>query len=224
MATDEEPPGPLDLSLSILSTDLTYGAESVSVDTALSMTPGFRHTPEAVATATLPLAESYSASHYEALPPGRNSADDCHSGNLVSFLKQTTNARTRAFRRRHFPEVSNRDWNDWRWQTRHRIRTLAQLEKMLRLSAEEREALVQGGTMLPVGISPYYMSLLDGEDALQPLRRTVVPTLNEFVRTEGEADDPLGEDSHSPVPGLVHRYPDRTAATARGRAWWGTAS
>jgi lysine 2,3-aminomutase len=63
--------------------------------------------------------------------------------------------------------------------------------------------------MLPVGISPYYMSLLDADDPLQPLRRTVVPTLNEFVRTEGEADDPLGEDAHSPVPGLVHRYPDR---------------
>jgi lysine 2,3-aminomutase len=53
------------------------------------------------------------------------------------------------------------------------------------------------------------MSLLDPDDPLQSLRRTVVPTLNEFVRTEGEADDPLGEDSHSPVPGLVHRYPDR---------------
>ena len=63
--------------------------------------------------------------------------------------------------------------------------------------------------MLPVGITPYYMSLLDAGDAQQPLRRTVVPTLNEFVRTQGEADDPLGEDSHSPVPGLVHRYPDR---------------
>jgi lysine 2,3-aminomutase len=63
--------------------------------------------------------------------------------------------------------------------------------------------------MLPVGISPYYMSLLDPDDPQQPLRRTVVPTINEFVRTEGEADDPLGEDSHSPVPGLVHRYPDR---------------
>jgi lysine 2,3-aminomutase len=80
---------------------------------------------------------------------------------------------------------------------------------MLQLGEEEREALAQGGTMLPVGISPYYMSLLDAGDPLHPLRRTVVPTLNEFVRTEGEADDPLGEDSHSPVPGLVHRYPDR---------------
>jgi lysine 2,3-aminomutase len=127
----------------------------------------------------------------------------------LAFLRQSTNARTSAFRERHFPETSNRDWNDWRWQSRHRIRTLAQLEQMLCLSEEERQALVQGGTMLPVGISPYYMSLLDADDPRQPLRRTVVPTLNEFVRTEGEADDPLGEDSHSPVPGLIHRYPDR---------------
>jgi lysine 2,3-aminomutase len=63
--------------------------------------------------------------------------------------------------------------------------------------------------MLPVGISPYYMSLLDSDDPHHPLRRTVVPTLHEFVRAEGEADDPLSEDAHSPVPGLVHRYPDR---------------
>ncbi len=128
----------------------------------------------------------------------------------LAFLRQTgSNDLTRAFRRRHFPDVTNRDWNDWRWQSRNRIRNLPLLEKMLVLSNDEREALVQGGTMLPVGISPYYMSLLDPEDPFQPLRRTVVPTLNEFVRTEGEADDPLSEDGHSPVPGLVHRYPDR---------------
>ena len=54
-----------------------------------------------------------------------------------------------------------------------------------------------------------YMSLLDPENPLQALRKTVVPTTREFVRTPGEADDPLGEDGHSPVPGLVHRYPDR---------------
>jgi lysine 2,3-aminomutase len=209
MATDEEPPGPLDLSLSILSTDLNYGAESVSVDTALGVAPSYRHQPEVVATSTLPFVGDYQANGYDGIAPARELVDNGAAGNTLAFLKQSSNARTRAFRRRHFPDVTNRDWNDWRWQTRHRIRTLAQLEKMLRLSDEEREALEQGGTMLPVGIAPYYMSLLDAEDALQPLRRTVVPTLNEFVRTEGEADDPLSEDSHSPVPGLVHRYPDR---------------
>ena len=85
---------------------------------------------------------------------------------------------------------------------------------MLVLSADEREALIKGESMLPVGITPYYMSLLDREDALQPLRRTVIPVTGEFVRTPGEADDPLGEDGHSPTPGLVHRYPDRVLLLA----------
>ncbi len=63
--------------------------------------------------------------------------------------------------------------------------------------------------MLPVGITPYYMSLLDHDDPQQPLRKTVVPRLAEFVHSPGEAEDPLNEESDSPVPGLVHRYPDR---------------
>lgn len=115
----------------------------------------------------------------------------------------------REFRRRFFPDARLSDWNDWRWQSRHRIRTLEQFERMVALSATEREALVQGGTMLPVGVTPYYMSLIAVDDPQQPLRKTVIPTTAEFTRTIGEADDPLGEDGHSPVPGLVHRYPDR---------------
>ncbi len=125
-----------------------------------------------------------------------------------------SNPQTRAFRRRFYRETTDKEWNDWRWQSRHRVRTLVQLEQMLELSEDERQALKQGGTMLPVGITPYYMSLLDRTDVDQPLRRTVVPVTNEFVRTIGEADDPLGEDGHSPVPGLVHRYPDRVLLLA----------
>ena len=116
---------------------------------------------------------------------------------------------SKAFLKRYFPTATLSDWNDWRWQSRNRIRTLAQMERMLVLSTDERQALVEGGSMLPVGITPYYMSLLDPNNSEQPLRRTVVPTTGEFVRTAGEADDPLGEDGHSPVPGVVHRYPDR---------------
>ena len=121
---------------------------------------------------------------------------------------------TRAFRKAFYAEVADREWNDWRWQTRHRIRTLEQLERMLVLAPDERQALVEGGAMLPVGITPYYMSLISRTDAQQPLRRTVLPTTAEFQRTPGEADDPLGEDGHSPVPGLVHRYPDRVLLLA----------
>ena len=68
--------------------------------------------------------------------------------------------------------------------------------------------------MLPVGVTPYYLSLIDRENVDDPLRKTVIPRTNEFIRTEGEADDPLGEDGHSPVPGLVHRYPDRVLLLA----------
>ncbi|MFN0195728.1 MAG: KamA family radical SAM protein [Planctomycetaceae bacterium] len=124
------------------------------------------------------------------------------------------NPRTRTFRRVFFPDATNGEWNDWRWQSRKRIRTLEQLEQMLVLSDDERSALTQGGSMLPVGVTPYYLSLIDRENIDDPLRKTVIPRTNEFIRTEGEADDPLGEDGHSPVPGLVHRYPDRVLLLA----------
>ncbi len=113
------------------------------------------------------------------------------------------------FLRRYYPEATRSDWNDWRWQNRHRVRTLADLARMIELSEEESEAIKRHTGSLPVGITPYYASLMSNLDPNQGLRRTVVPVLGEYVTARGENDDPLGEDSHSPVPGLVHRYPDR---------------
>jgi lysine 2,3-aminomutase len=118
-------------------------------------------------------------------------------------------AQSNAFRRRFFPDATLREWNDWRWQNRNRIRDVRALERMLRLSEDERAAILRHEGPLPLGITPYYASLLDEFDASHALRRTVVPTGGEYLYTPGEADDPLGEDTHSPVPGLVHRYPDR---------------
>jgi len=116
---------------------------------------------------------------------------------------------TRAFRRAHFPDATDAQWHDWRWQLRNRVRTLEQLARMVALGPEERRALLPGGSLLPFAVTPYYMSLVDPEDPEQPLRRTVIPVQSEVLRTYGEADDPLGEDGHSPVEGVVHRYPDR---------------
>jgi len=127
----------------------------------------------------------------------------------VRSRKPRESRRTRLFRMAHYPAVTDVEWNDWRWQSRNRVRTLAQLEHLVQLSDDERRALADGGSMLPLGITPYYMSLLDPIVPEQALRRTVIPVTAEFVRMPGEADDPLGEDHHSPVPGLVHRYPDR---------------
>lgn len=115
----------------------------------------------------------------------------------------------RSYRRLHHPTVTDAEWNDWHWQAKHRLKSMEQLERVLVLTEDERQAIKQGGSMLPIGITPYYMSLLHRTDDRQGLRRTVIPSLEEFVRMPGEADDPLGEDGHSPVPGIVHRYPDR---------------
>jgi lysine 2,3-aminomutase len=114
-----------------------------------------------------------------------------------------------AFRRRFFPQASIRDWNDWRWQARSRLRTLAELERVFQLSTDERSAIRRHEGSLPVGITPYYASLMGLDDAQEPLRRTHIPTGAEYLRSPGEADDPLAEDEHSGAPGLVHRYPDR---------------
>ncbi len=119
------------------------------------------------------------------------------------------NPATRSFRKKHFAHVPTKLWNDWQWQTSHRIRSLAQLETMIVLSDEERAAFARPDTALPLGITPYYMSLVSPDDPHQPVRRSVIPTVYETVRSAGEADDPLGEEAMSPVPGLVHRYPDR---------------
>ena len=117
--------------------------------------------------------------------------------------------RSEAFRRRFFPEASRWDWNDWRWQLRHRIRDLKGLSRVFQLTEDERQAVSRHEGALPLGITPYLASLMHTQDASDPMRRTHVPVGAEYVQTPGEADDPLAEDSHAPVPGLVHRYPDR---------------
>jgi len=124
-------------------------------------------------------------------------------------VQQRISARSRAFRRRFYPEATNGEWCDWRWQVRHRVQDLAGLERVLRLSDQERNALTRQDHILPVSVTPYYLSLVDPDEPSSPLRRTVVPVDWELVRSAGEDEDPLGEDHQSPVPCLVHRYPDR---------------
>jgi lysine 2,3-aminomutase len=125
------------------------------------------------------------------------------------FPRFRCSPRTAAFRKRFFPEASSTDWNDWRWQLRARIRDVEALSRILTLSEDERTAMTHAGHQLPVAITPYFASLLDRNDPLQPIRRSVLPTTAEHLSSPGEAADPLGEDVDSPVQGLVHRYPDR---------------
>ena len=132
------------------------------------------------------------------------------------MAKFRINARARTFRRAFFPDATDTEWNDWRWQLRHSFRGLDALERILDLSDDERSAIERNRNSLPNAITPYYASLLDRTDASQGLRRTMVMVKQEFVRTPEEAIDPLAEDADSPVPGLVHRYPDRVLFLVTG--------
>ncbi len=113
--------------------------------------------------------------------------------------------------RGYWSGVSDTEWNDWRWQLKHRITTLQQLETLLpTLTPEERAgAVLAGQSKLAMAIPPYFFNLIDIGDEECPIRRQVIPRQAETHTASWEMSDPCGEDSHSPVPGLVHRYPDR---------------
>jgi len=106
-------------------------------------------------------------------------------------------------------DVSETDWNDWRWQLRHRINTPEQLKSVIEMTPDEEAGVRATCQRLRMSITPYFASLMDPKDANCPIRRQVVPTAEELVIDSEELRDPLGEDADSPVPGLVHRYPDR---------------
>jgi lysine 2,3-aminomutase len=120
----------------------------------------------------------------------------------------------REFRSVFFPEATDLQWSDWRWQIQNRIRDLATVRRMIRLTTEEEKALELVGKMLPMAVTPHYMGLVSPTDPDQAIRRSVIPTVYEMCRCPGEADDPLGEEHQSPIPGLVHRYPDRVLLLA----------
>jgi lysine 2,3-aminomutase len=107
--------------------------------------------------------------------------------------------------------VPDSDWNDWRWHMKNRVTSVEQLERHLpTLSPAERAgAILAGQSKLALGITPHFFSLIDPNDPHCPIRWQVVPRLDETHRSPWELSDPCGEDEHSPVPGLVHRYPDR---------------
>lgn len=105
--------------------------------------------------------------------------------------------------------VSVEDWNSYRWQLRNRVTSLSQLESRIELSEEERSGVILSGNKLAMAITPHFFNLMDRTDPDCPIRRQVIPRIEETWEADYEMNDPCGEDSHMPVPGLVHRYPDR---------------
>jgi lysine 2,3-aminomutase len=106
----------------------------------------------------------------------------------------------------HIPQA---DWNDWTWQLKNRLTTVEQLEQYMTLTPEEKAGCAFASHKLALAITPYFFNLIDRASPDCPLRRQVIPRSEERIVSEEETLDSLGEDEHSPIPGLVHRYPDR---------------
>jgi lysine 2,3-aminomutase len=107
-------------------------------------------------------------------------------------------------------------WDDWRWQLRNRRRTADEITETLDLSRKERLALGEVVKSYRSAATPYYFSLMDAGDPLDPIRRQCVPDTRE-ITSEGGVEDPLEERAHSPVPGLIHRFRDRCLVIATNR-------
>jgi lysine 2,3-aminomutase len=109
----------------------------------------------------------------------------------------------------YFPQVSDAEWNDWTWQFRNRITTIEELARLIPRAAAPWEQIRQVLRDFRMGITPYYLSLIDPEDADDPILRQVVPLADEYLNRAVGDEDPLSEEKFSPVPGITHRYPDR---------------
>ena len=112
-------------------------------------------------------------------------------------------------RKELFPNVTDEQWNDWKWQVKNRIETYEELSKYFTFSDEEADGIKKALAKFRMAITPYYLSLIDPNDPFDPIRRQAIPQGAECNIAPADLNDPLHEDEDSPAPGLTHRYPDR---------------
>ena len=112
-------------------------------------------------------------------------------------------------RKELFPNVTDEQWNDWKWQVKNRIETYEELSKYFTFSDEEADGIKKALAKFRMAITPYYLSLIDPNDPFDPIRRQAIPQGAECNIGPADLNDPLHEDEDSPAPGLTHRYPDR---------------
>lgn len=105
--------------------------------------------------------------------------------------------------------IPDNSWNDWKWQLRNRITSVSELEGVLQLGEKEKEDISRCLDCFRMAITPYYASLMKSDDPSCPIRRQAVPEIYETRVLACEMADPLNEEGESPVPCIVHRYPDR---------------
>jgi lysine 2,3-aminomutase len=114
-----------------------------------------------------------------------------------------------ALRPKIWADTPDKDWNNWIWQQQKRIKSMEQLEKVIHVTQDERDAFQKSHEEFNMGITPYYASLIDENDPNCPIRLQSVPKCGELTILPEDLADPLAEERDMPVPGITHRYPDR---------------
>lgn len=132
-----------------------------------------------------------------------------HHAVLIPPYEPPSEDTTECFKKKYYPQVKDHEWNDWKWQIRHRLTSYDDFNRIFRLSEQERSALQYKSSHFPYAVTPYYASRIDPLSPNDPVRRTVIPGIHEAEQKIGESPDPLAEQSQCPVDGIVHRYPDR---------------
>ncbi len=116
---------------------------------------------------------------------------------------------TLTIKERFLTGVPEQDWNDWKWQFRHRITSVEELARYIPLSSKEKAQINLVIKRYPFCVTPFYLSLINPEDPNDPIRKQAIPCFDEITLADMGQEDPLEEKRDSVVPGLVHRYPDR---------------
>jgi lysine 2,3-aminomutase len=154
-------------------------------------------------------ASSSSTIKAEALIQAEGEPPLCHSVRGLEEEEEPPSKRVLTIKQRYFNHVPEKDWNDWKWQFRHRITTVSELARYIPLSSKEQEEINLVITRYPFSVTPYYLSLINPEDRNDPIRKQAIPCFEEITQADMGEEDPLEEKRDSVVPGLVHRYPDR---------------
>ena len=106
-------------------------------------------------------------------------------------------------------DVIEQDWNSHQWQLKNSIKDYPSLAALMELTEDEKQGVQETVGKLAMAITPYFFNLIDRDDVNCPIRKQVIPRIQETQYSADELIDPCGEDGDMPVPGLVHRYPDR---------------
>lgn len=111
--------------------------------------------------------------------------------------------------------IGEREWNDWHWQIKNRVSTPQQLSELISLNEQQEQDVAAVCQSYRFAISLYYLSLM-GNTSACPIRIQAIPSYQEISDTVGMID-PMAEESGSPVPAVVQRYPDRIIINVTNR-------